>query len=494
MAGPIYSIFLFFLLFGCSVETPTPENLILARVGPSILTIQDFIHRSEYTIRPAYCRQENYIHKKIVLNSLIAEKLTALEFEKETQVIQKDNNKRSSLLGRREQAMRQIFFAEEFHSKTIVTEDEVMPAYQLAGRTVNIEFLNLPDFEIATRIKDMVLGGVSLDSIHINLWSGPPPSREITWFDREQEEIHQALFTRDIKRGQLLGPIKTKNNTYLIMSIKGWRDKVAITEAEQIQLWDDVKERLTDHKARRLYLNWVKSLMGGKEMRLNPDVFNVYADRAADHYLKADSTKQNAMSRAIWNEPETLDKLDLITNLVPVEDLGPNSTILEYGGRAWTVNDLNEELRTRPFVFRKRKMNREEFPAQLRFAIADLFRDKEITEHCYRVGYDDHWSVNRYVEMWNHASSSRKYAERKRSNNGQIVNQEDWLNFMNPIVDSLQVVYSDQIEINMDAFEAVELTSTDMVVTQRGVPFPVMVPSFPIITTDNRIDYGSKSN
>ena len=96
--------------------------------------------------------------------------------------------------------------------------------------------------------------------------------------------------------------------------------------------------------------------------------------------------------------------------------------------------------------------------------------------------------------MWHHASSSRKYAELKRSNNEQIVDQEDWLNFMNPIVDSLQGVYSDQIEINMNAFEAIELTSTDMVVTQRGVPFPVMVPSFPIITTDNRLDYGSKSN
>jgi len=64
---------------------------------------------------------------------------------------------------------------------------------------------------------------------------------------------------------------------------------------------------------------------------------------------------------------------------------------------------------------------------------------------------------------------------------------------MNPIMDSLQKKYSDQIEINMNAFESIELTSTDMVVTQRGVPFVKVVPSFPIITTDSRIDYGSKS-
>ena len=145
--------------------------------------------------------------------------------------------------------MRQIFFAEEFHSKTSVADDEIGPAYELAGRTVNIDFLNLPDLEMATRVRDLVLGGVPLDSVHKNLWSGHPPSREITWFDREPEGVHQALFAKDIKKDQLLGPIKTDNNTYLIMSIKGWKDMVSITETEQKQLWDDVKERVSDRKS-----------------------------------------------------------------------------------------------------------------------------------------------------------------------------------------------------------------------------------------------------
>ena len=48
--------------------------------------------------------------------------------------------------------------------------------------------------------------------------------------------------------------------------------------------------------------------------------------------------------------------------------------------------------------------------------------------------------------------------------------------------------------INLEVFEDIELTATDMVVTQKGVPYPIMVPLFPIITTDNRLDYGSKSD
>ena len=68
-------------LFHCSNQHHTPEDQVLVYVGEKTITIQDFIRRSEYTIRPVYCRQSNYVHKKIILNSLIAEKLLAIEME-----------------------------------------------------------------------------------------------------------------------------------------------------------------------------------------------------------------------------------------------------------------------------------------------------------------------------------------------------------------------------------------------------------------------------
>ena len=65
----------------CSKPQRIKEELVLAIIGNKTITIQDFIRRSEYTIRPSYCSRSNYLHKKIVLNSLIAEKLTATEME-----------------------------------------------------------------------------------------------------------------------------------------------------------------------------------------------------------------------------------------------------------------------------------------------------------------------------------------------------------------------------------------------------------------------------
>ena len=139
-------------------------------------------------------------------------------------------------------------------------------------------------------------------------------------------------------------------------------------------------------------------------------------------------------------------------------------------------------------------MSRGEFPEQLRLAIADLIRDIEITKQCYSKGYDTHRSVKLNTAMWRGSSNSKKYLSRLRSKGKMIKNQEQWLTFMNPKIDSLQEAYSNDIEINMDAFEKIKLTSTDMMVIQRGVPYPILVPSFPIVTSDNRLDYGKSIN
>jgi len=220
-------------------------------------------------------------------------------------------------------------------------------------------------------------------------------------------------------------------------------------------------------------------------MNLNSDVFYDYAENAAEYFFKMDSIKKNMLNQALWDDIE-LDTSSFTINT----KVDQNATILNYDGEAWSIEDLNNALRSHPLVFRKRKMNRSEFPEQLRLAIADLIRDMEITKQCYEKGYNNHWSIDLNTAMWRGSANSKKYLSRMRSNNNQIEDQEQWLAFMNPKIDSLQEVYSDRIEINMDAFEKIELTSTDMMVIQRGVPYPILVPSFPILTSDNKLDYG----
>ena len=486
------STFLFILLFSCTkqdLEYPKiPEEVILARIGPEVITIQDFIRRSEYTIRPKYCRQDNYIHKKIILNSLIGEKLTSIEQEKQNIEISAENLD-TYFKGRREQAMRQMFYAKEFHSKVTVPEKEVKKAFKVAGRKVKVQFLNLPDKDLVNKIKNLDSKEVPLDSIYNVLWGGNAPVREITWFDRENDYIHNALFDENIEKGNMLGPYKTEDNTFILMKVLGWTDEIKITESERELLWRDTNERLVEKKAKKNYLSWVKDLMKNKKMKLNPDIFYEYAEKAADYFFKMDSVKEDMLNQVLWDDHE-FDTHTFNSD----KDVNEDDVILYYDGATWTVGELNKQLSSHPLVFRKRKMKRSEFPQQLRLAIADLIRDTEITKQCYAKGYDKHWSVSLNEDMWRSSSNSKRYLSAVRSSNKQINDQDQWLRLMNPKIDSLQNVYSDQIEINMEAFEKIELTSTDMMVIQRGVPYPILVPSFPVITSDNKLDYGKKMN
>ena len=61
---------------------------------------------------------------------------------------------------------------------------------------------------------------------------------------------------------------------------------------------------------------------------------------------------------------------------------------------------------------------------------------------------------------------------------------------LNAYVDSLQSKYSDHIEINMDKFEELSLTSIDLVVQYTNSPYPIVVPGFPILTDDTNLEYG----
>ena len=485
----IYSVVYF---SGCSdKQSSIPADRILATVGPSVITIQEFIRRSEYTIRPKYCRNSNYIHKKIVLNSLIAEKLTALEYQKKYNGKHGVDNLENFLTGRKEQAMRQVHYAKQFHANTKIKDSDLKAAYKLAGRTISVQFLNLPDTNITKKVKYLYDSGVTLDSVHQILWGGNAPERQISWFDKEQIDIHKSLFNDSIKKGQLIGPIKTNDETYILMAINGWKDEIFFTQSDKSRLWQDTKERLIDQKAKSIYYEWVGEVMKDKQMNLNPEVFKEYAKHASAYFFKMDSIKRGTLNNAVWDTPELLDQPTFIfddSNL----NLNPNDILFNYNGSDWTINDLNQQLKVRPLTFRKRKMSKSEFSNQLRYAIADFLRDIEITKKCYQLGYDNHWIVNSNVDMWRDASLSRRFTSKLRSSDNTFKDEDKWLSFINPIVDTLQNDYSDQIKINMELFEKIELTQTDMVVNQRGVPFPIVVPSFPIITSDNLLNYGSK--
>jgi hypothetical protein len=168
--------------------------------------------------------------------------------------------------------------------------------------------------------------------------------------------------------------------------------------------------------------------------------------------------------------------------------------LLDFDGQQWTVRRFEKEIKKHPLVFRNRKMPKSEFANEFKLAIADLIRDTYITEDAYNKGFDEDPRVIRNGEMWKD-NIIALYQKRKilsdipgdKIKPATIVNKH-----LNPVIDELRNKYQDQIKINTDAFEKINLTAVDMFVIQKNMPFPVLVPQFPVLTTHNKLDYGQK--
>ncbi|MCK4813356.1 MAG: hypothetical protein KAT14_05400 [Candidatus Marinimicrobia bacterium] len=124
----------------------------------------------------------------------------------------------------------------------------------------------------------------------------------------------------------------------------------------------------------------------------------------------------------------------------------------------------------------------------------DLVRDKYLTEEAYKRDYDKVNVIKRNVEMWQDASLALYQKSEYLKN--IISDKENGMNtitkYLNPYINSLQEKYNDEIEVNVDEFNKIQLTRIDMFALQENVPFPIMVPAFPQVTTDHKLNYGRK--
>lgn len=482
-----------FSLTACKPKTiDQPEETIIVRVRDKTISLNEFIRRAEYTIRPAYCRGDYPFHKKIVLNSLIAEKLLAYEADGAEELLH-DIEFKEYLRGRKEQAMRQWNFKVEALDKVQLKEEELKKGYRYAGRTYRVAYINLPNQEIAHLFEQELTNNKSqIDAAFMQLLNlDSIPERIIDWSSPEPDVIHDALFTDSLHIGQIIGPLKIENNHFLVMRINGWTTKVAMSESQVNQRWQDVREKLTAKKAHRIYEQYVAKLMQGKKIVFNEATFRELVNIIGPEYYRSEQEKQNAFNKKFWNKDSEEMILDDPGNRL---DQIKDQPLFTVDGKTWTVGEYEMAILSHPLVFRKRNMPKNEFAEQFKLAIVDMVRDQYITADAYRKGLDQVNVVQREYEMWrdNLLSLYQKY--RYLDNLGvQETNQLTVIEkYLNSYIISLRQKYSDQIEIDTKLFNDTQLTGIDMFVVQRNVAFPIIVPGFPLLTTNDKLDYGRK--
>jgi hypothetical protein len=475
------------------VLPPADTGRILARIGGKTILVDEFIRRAEYTVRPSYCKGDGGFDMKIILNSLLAEKMLAFEAGKDNELMKSESFQRM-VQGLKEQLMRNVIYYAEGTSKAQVDTARIKRECEIAGRTYHIEFFSIPNDSAATVVKQILDTSAAsfADIYHALTGRDSLPQRDVNWISKESQEVRKALFKDRPAVNQVVGPVQVNDESYLFIRVKGWTDHVAVTEKQISDRWNDVNQELTHEQADERYDNYIISLMQGKRLQLEPHTFMKFIEIVAPYYLESKKEKEKTVLDEMYQrQPQEHPEFDDIErNLNPLQ----GAPLFTIDGKVWTVEDVAKEMERHPLVFRNKNLHKKNFAKQLKLALVDMVRDRYLTQEAYSRGFDRYPMVTHYTDMWQDATLSLWQKDAYLKSNG--VDDNDQIDiitkYLDPYVDSLRRKYSDCIEFNVNEFNNIQLTGIPMFVLEGNVPFPVFVPNFPQLTTYKWLDYGKK--
>ena len=468
-----------------SVLIDIPHHNIIARIGDKLITVDEFIKRSEYTIRPKYCRGDNTIHKKIILNSLIGEKL--LSIDEKNNILTPYLTK--YLKGRKEQKMRDLLFYEK-GQKGIQFSSETINLYlQTANKKYKVLFAKIPNKKIADEILYLSKQNLSYEAIFDSIIAlDSIPEYTIDFFSEDDPYIIENIFGKKLDRNEVIPPFKINDGNYIWIKIKGWVNTPFLTEIDQKMFFKDINEKLNRLESVRRYNKYISKTMEGNKMNLIESTYSEFIKIASEYYI--DSINKNNLVKTLWNLNENInDKASFPTN----KSVNKNSPFMFFDNRIWTMGEIQELIDIHPLVFRKKKITKNEFSKELKNAIADLMRDYMLTKEAYKLELDREISVLLEEYLWeDHLIASLKKNSIIKEKQLKIKNGTPYFKFIDDYILELQKKHSDKIYINFKRFDEISLSKLDMVALKPFVPYVNPVPPFPVLTKNHNINYGIK--
>ena len=474
----IFIPILILFIFSCTKHSEQEDDYrdsILVSIGDHIILKNEFIQRSEYVIRPNYCSKNNNIHKQIVLNSLIAEKLLAIEGKE----VFNDSVINNYIKGLKEQSMREKLFFTKTNLFKKLDNIEFNEFRETADRIYNLSFVMLNKVQAEMIMENTNMFSELTDNIfnteNLN-------TKDVSFFGENNYSLCHNIFSKKHNKFDIIGPLTMDDGTYVLIRVEGWNSERRLSENSQKEYIKNIRDHLTRLRKIDTYANFIHDIMKNKVLNFNHSVLLKLIKNFYYENLKFEKSKKDLFREAIWGE----NKL-VLTGKYSSIDIGKDEVIFNLDGMDWTMEELQNLINLHPLVFRENKISKENFPEAVKNAIADLIRDKFLTSEAYKLSYDQDLYIMQYVEMWKEhfiASSLRlKLLESKPDDLQEV-------EFLNPIIDGLLLKYSNKIEINFELLDEINLTRIPMHIVNKNAAYQSPIPQFPILTDNFKINYG----
>ena len=236
-----------------NARVSSASGTVLTSIGNRVITVNDYIKRCEYVPRPNYCKNNNYIHKKIALNSLIAEKLLALEFEKKK--LNFTNAQKNLITGRKEQSMRQMMLKVNGFDKVKLDSGVVDIIAKQSKRTYEVSFLILNTFQKKQVSEKRI---TSLANIQYHLSDIPAISTKLIGLNDEMpDEVKNILFFSKPAKNFLYGPVSLSKEKHMFFEVSSWNTLVSVTDEQKKQAYLDAEKTYRESTALKIYKKYV---------------------------------------------------------------------------------------------------------------------------------------------------------------------------------------------------------------------------------------------
>jgi len=482
--------FLITVLFSCAKKRT--DDIILAKIGDKTISKKDFLERTELTVRPNFTAQNDEQYKKTLLNNLIIEKLFAKEAGNDNALL-KSESFRSHIRGIKEQAMREQLFYREAFNKVDPDTNELKRRYALSSREYALQFYSIHNDELAKKIDaEFKARPGSIDNLFNSLGGGEKiPMKQVKWKDPDPIPVHEALYTQPLLQGTIIGPIKIESDNWIVMRVVDWRT-VPVIGMDAEQRWNEVREKTKMHQAQAEWTDYMANVMKGKQIEFKKQAF----DKLADMFLEILRAKNPEDKKEIAAEFLTVEDKDFTLDNIEDKDAFLDQPFFTIDDQEWTVRDFRKELLTHPLVYRKYDLSKRGFRKQFRYAIGDLVRDFYLTKEAYKKSLDSHPKVVRTEQMWRDSFVAIDFRNKILKQAAQEVKADSigrtlaMNKYFDDFISSLQHKYDNEIEIDLDGIAELKITRVNLFAVQQNVPYPVVVPSFPILTSQYQISYG----
>jgi hypothetical protein len=470
-------IFIFFIC-SCTKNQEIEDDFkdsILVQIGNHIILKDELIQRSEYVIRPNYCSKNNNIHKQIILNSLIAEKLLAIEGKVAFNNVPINNY----LKGLKEQSMREKLFFTKTNLLEKIGNFELNKFRKTADRIYNLSFINLNKTQAKAIIEDIKISS----ELTNNLFNtGNLNTKDVSFFGESNYRLCHEIFSVQHNKSDIIGPVVMDDGTYILIRVEDWHSERRLSENSQKEYMKKIRTHLTRLKSINAYGDYIHDIMKNKILYFNQTALLKLVKNYYHEHLKIEKSKKELIRKAIWPE----NKLALSGKYKSI-DIGEDEVIFSLDDEEWTMAELQNLINVHPLVFRKNKISKKDFSKAVKNAISDLIRDNYLTEEAYKLKYDQDAYIIQYIKMWEQhfiASSLRlKLLKSKPSDLQEI-------KYLNPIINKLFLKYSDKIKIDFEILDEINLTSIPMHIVNKNAAYHSPIPQFPILTDNYKINYG----